>query len=124
MPKHIRTIEHYTCDFKCGHKADVFNKIEDHEKKCFCNPANKACRICANYKVDTYSVSCSLYGYYVINTDSKDKTFNKQGHIAWERKHITDVESMSHYNEIQEYNKNRPFPRTKCEHFKLDKKKY
>ena len=70
MSKLVRTVDYYTCDFKCGHKADVKWKIETHEDNCFCNPRNRACRICSNCEIKDGFMICN---HFNLQLDGKDK---------------------------------------------------
>lgn len=129
MPVHARTIELYTCEYKCGHKADFQHKIVNHEEKCYCNPENKACRICENCKFEDGFLSCKIKELYFKvekNSSSENKVYDKDKHIVWEMRNfpesIYSAGDWSEWNEIDEHNKNRPFPTKNCEHFVLGKK--
>jgi hypothetical protein len=132
MPKHVRTIELFTCEYKCGHKADVEYKILDHEEKCYCNPENKSCRICANCSLKNGFMICNLKGFYYKvekkKPDSDSKVYDKEMNVVWEVKPFPERAytrfDWDEWNAIEEHNKNRPFPTTKCKDFKLGKKLY
>jgi len=123
MPKLVRTIEYYTCDFKCGHKAVPKYKMETHEEKCFCNPEMKSCRICKNCKIDENYMICEKLELQINQYEKVKKVYNYNMEIVWEVKELVDYGIMR-MDELFEHNRSRPFPRTHCEHFELGKKVY
>lgn len=116
MPVYKRTIEYYTCQFKCGSPAKEKYKMEQHEKNCFCNPENKACRICANFNAQTHRSYCTVLELYIKNTEEKHPVYNMHDEIEWSeiRWHIFQDLDIS---EIEL----RPFPTKNCKHFILGK---
>jgi len=128
MPVHVRTIELYTCQFRCGHKADVEYKILNHEENCYCNPANKSCRICTNCKIEGGFLKCDVKKLYFKiskkNPDADTKVYNKNKEVVWEIMHISidDYLDNEKLKEKENNNNNRPFPTKSCEHFVLGKK--
>lgn len=113
MPIYKRTVEYYTCEYKCGIKAMEKLKMADHEERCFCNPKNKACRICVNYKADGEIVACEIIKLYMLNED-KTIVYNLNGSTAWN-------DNVNHFATPLT---KRPFPTLNCPHFILDKKAY
>lgn len=129
MPTHVRTIELYTCDFKCGHKAAEEYKILNHEEKCYCNPLNKACRICVNCGFEKGFLVCKEKGLYFKvskrkETDADKKVYDKDMNVLWEIKPFPEnwQENYEECEKIEKHNANRPFPTKVCESFKLGKK--
>ncbi len=128
MPKLARIIKLYTCDFKCGHKADLKYKITHHEEICFCNPKNKSCRICENCEVSAHNMYCNKKKLYIINLEKPHKVYNFNDETIWEKKHLNYLSDIifneEKYNEICKHNSNMPFPTKNCEYFILSKKKF
>jgi hypothetical protein len=131
MPKYLKTIDYFTCEFKCGHKADVEDKIANHEKKCYCNPENKACRICNNCSFGNGMLHCKVKGLYFKvekrKIDSDTKVYDQNMNPMWEIREypeIYDAMDGVEWTEVDEHNKNRPFPKKNCEEFEKGKKVY
>lgn len=128
MPKHVRTIELYTCDFKCGHKAAPKYSIQNHEERCYCNPDNKACRICSNCSIEDKFMVCKFHKFrYKIekrNVDSDGKVYDDDMNVLWEILPMSPDISWSDLNDVIRHNENRLFPRKNCENFILGKKIY
>lgn len=126
MPKLVRVIEYYTCDFKCGTKAKEKWKMIDHEKICFCNPKNKACRICQFCNVKDGEMWCNKLGLHIKADEKNHKVYDNNDCLVWEFKGITTEECIFQGVEYLEKvnNKNRPFPTKNCPYFILSKKRY
>ena len=132
MPILVRTISYYTCKYKCGTKAAPEYTIFEHEKKCYCNPENKSCRICLNCSFEKGFLVCNEKNlYYKVGKralDSDTKVYDKDNNIVWEKRELSESElndlQMDKYNEIQAHNSTRPFPTKNCSEFKLGKKVY
>jgi hypothetical protein len=130
MPKHVRTIELYTCDYKCGRKATQKYTTIDHEKKCYCNPENKACRVCANCSFVNRFLVCDINGWqYKVEKKkptSDSKVYDKDMNVIWEIKKFPEVPiyDWDLWLDIDNHNRNRIFPTKNCEKFKLGKKVY
>lgn len=92
--------------------------MEKHEKKCFCNPENKACRICKHYIIDPEYVSCEVYKLEMANAD-KNYVYNKKGITVWDG----EKESILMQDIFYKPNE-RPFPKSNCSQFELGKKAY
>jgi len=125
MPTHVRTIELYTCDFKCGHKAEEKYKLLNHEEKCHCNPLNKACRVCANCAIDHGFMICNLKDlYFKITKLSDKKVYDKDMSVVWEVKEFPkyQMDNWEECEKIEKHNQSRPFPTKNCNEFKLGKK--
>lgn len=127
MPKLVRTIDYYTCEFKCRTKAKPLHSIKTHEENCFCNPENKACRICAHCDSSSTEMMCSKLGLHISLQDIKPfKVYNNDGKLIWEHQKTDDdiFRTVDEYNKIQEHNRSRPFPRKNCPHFSIGKKAF
>lgn len=128
MPKLVRTIDYYTCEYKCGRKAGEKHVIAKHEENCVCNPKNKACRICTNCRFENSFLICSTKElYYKVEKralSSDTNVYNKNMEIVWEVKKESNDLDLEKWNEIQVHNNNRPFPTKNCDSFKLGKKVY
>lgn len=131
MPKLVRTIRYYTCDFKCGKKASRLLYMQEHEENCFCNPINKSCRICKYAFIDKNNdkaMCCNKLKLYTFPNEKHNKVYSFDGEIIWEKKHLDDLSEIvfdeAKYEEILKNNSNRPFPTKNCEHFIFSKKIY
>lgn len=132
MPKLVRTISYYTCDYKCGRKAGTEYAISEHEKTCYCNPENKSCRICLNCSFEKGFLVCKEKGFYYKvakrSVDSDRKVYDKDNNVVWKEIKLSGFELntiiMDSLNEIEAHNSSRPFPTKNCEDFKLGKKIY
>jgi hypothetical protein len=123
MPVLVRTIDYYTCQFKCGHKAVPKYKMETHEEKCFCNPEMKSCRICKNCKIDGHYMICEKLELQINQYEKVKKVYNYNMDIVWEVKENNSFDFVER-DKVFEHNQSRPFPRKHCEHFELGKKVY
>ena len=119
MAIYNRTVEYFTCQFKCGKLATILSTMEKHEKICFCNPETKSCRICTHYIVDSESVGCEIYKFEMGNAD-KNNVYNGNGITVWDGKN----EKILMENDIFYVPKERPFPKSNCMQFELGKKAY
>ena len=119
MPIFKESIEYFTCQFKCGQKAMQLNSMKRHEAKCFCNPENKACRMCKHLKVDPLYNECEQYKYY-INTDKPYIVYNESDAEIYNK----ETEHLLMAGSIFYAPKERPFPKTDCILFELGKKAY
>lgn len=117
MPVFKRTIDYYSCQFKCGSPVKDKYRMEQHEKVCFCNPENKACRICANFLVQPYRSKCNALNLYIVNNDKMHSVYDGKDRVVWE---YFRTAIFSEFEEI----KPRPFPTKNCTHFVLGKKNY
>jgi hypothetical protein len=118
MPIYRRTIKYYTCKFRCGTKAREFNCIENHEKKCFCNPETKYCRLCKHFIVDSDCVFCEVFKLEMVNLE-KHKVYDQKGVLVWNGK-----DEAIKGRDIFYVPKERPFPKSNCLQFELNKKAY
>lgn len=56
MPKKITA---YACSFGCGQRVVTSKKsMEDHETRCFYNPATKSCATCRHFYLDCDIPEC------------------------------------------------------------------
>lgn len=125
MPKLARIIELYTCDFKCGHKADIKYKILKHESICFCNPINKACRICKYCESSKSDLKCNKLKLFIMNKES-NRVYDFDNALVWTDypQNISFLISKEELMEIEKHNSNRPFPTKNCQYFINDNKKF
>jgi hypothetical protein len=119
MPIYKNTIRYYTCKFKCGQKASPKWKMIDHEEKCFCNPANKACRICENFIAGIYESECSVLKLHIKNEEKGHTVYDDEGNEVWSQNSI-DIYNVFNDEDPEP----RPFPLKNCPHFILGKKRY
>lgn len=119
MPIYNKTIEYFTCKFKCGAPAKSLSTMEKHEAKCFCNPETRSCRICKHYHQDGHSVWCDIYKLEIGNAD-KNNVYNDKGVTIWDGL----KESILANQDIFYAPNPRPFPKSNCMQFELGKKAY
>ncbi len=128
MPKFKESISYYTCEFKCGTGKMRLTNMQRHEKKCYCNPVNKACRICANCSFSQDALICKakkLLYFTRQNEDQEVLNLDDESRV-WIRKDIPNDPYFGLDKEIEamEHNKTRPFPTVNCDLFVLGKKVY
>lgn len=122
MPVHKRTIEYFTCQFKCGASAKPLLTMQRHEARCFCNPETKSCRICTHYNVGAYSVACYVLKLMIYN-DNKNIVFDESGDIVFDGQKELMKSRTSLMGVFYEPTP-RPFPKSDCKYFELGKKAY
>lgn len=110
MPIFKKTLDFYTCKFKCHAPAMVLWKMEKHEDRCFCNPDNKSCRVCKFCKRELDDLVCEKHSFSFNRVNNNVNDYNT-GETLW-------VADNDPFNPIP-----RPFPRSKCPDFVYNGKK-
>jgi hypothetical protein len=103
----------YTCKYRCGEKATDYKSMIEHEKICYLNESQRACRLCKNLDVDTdvciTYLTCKISNYYYDCLDCI--TYDKNHKEIWRKGDC--------------FLKERPFPRRGCKDFiSSDKKRF
>ena len=120
MPVFKKTIEYFTCKFKCGEKCKPLSTMEKHEAKCFCNPETRSCRICKHYIIDPVFVMCNIHEYEMDNQNTEIVT--KKEKVIYNEREVKEKDKEN--RDIYYQSKARPFPKSNCMQFELGKKAY
>lgn len=85
----------YGCQYKCGRKHTEHKAwMDEHEQKCFYNPANRTCRTCSHSSFDRDD-----YKYIVCDVYTGDEL------MEWQDEHLARFEEETRYY----------LPKTNCE---------